>query len=134
MNLLGQCTLPPYPYPNSIDGMHNEDLTWWISNNPNGNFAKLAAMGVTYTNALVGARRCACVATSGSGGQHNNLPPGVATWGLVAKTTGDRSGGTGPSRARALWPVHTPLAGEPHVETSRAPAARPFSYLFSYWV
>ena len=36
----------------SVDGMHAIDLTNWIKNNPNSNFAKLAAHGIVYPNAL----------------------------------------------------------------------------------
>lgn len=36
----------------SVDGMHAVDLTNWIKNNPASNFAKLAAHGIVYPNAL----------------------------------------------------------------------------------
>jgi hypothetical protein len=36
----------------SVDGMHAVDLTNWVQNHPNSNFAKLAATGITYPNAF----------------------------------------------------------------------------------
>ncbi len=36
----------------SVDGIHAVDLAKWIQNNPNSNFAKLAASGIIYPNAF----------------------------------------------------------------------------------
>lgn len=36
----------------SVDGMHAVDLTKWIQNNPDSNFAKLAGSGIVYPNAF----------------------------------------------------------------------------------
>ena len=36
----------------SVDGMHAVDLTNWVQNHPNSNFAKLSARGITYPNAF----------------------------------------------------------------------------------
>lgn len=36
----------------SIDGLHQSDLTWWISHHPNGPLARLSRAGTEYSNAL----------------------------------------------------------------------------------
>lgn len=36
----------------SVDGLHQNDLNWFVANNPNSNLAKLAAHGAEYLNAL----------------------------------------------------------------------------------
>ena len=43
------------PVPRSVDGMHQQDLEFYVGHNPYGTLAALSAAGTTFTNASTSA-------------------------------------------------------------------------------